>query len=107
MEYFIINNKNGDIGKVKSGSKVKILFTFKDDPLLGEIEKLVPSCGCTSTKIVNNNQIEAIFDVGNIPYHLNVNYQPFKKRIAIHYKNDGLSKKVLEEIFFHGKRIKK
>lgn len=107
MEYHILNNKNGDIGEVKVGSKVKILFTFEDDPLLGEIEKLVPSCGCTSTKIVNNNQIEAIFDVGNIPYHLETNYQPFKKRIAIHYKSDDPSKGISEEIFFHGKRIRK
>jgi len=107
MEYYIINNKNGDIGEVKEGIKVKILFNFTDDPLLGEIKEIKPSCGCTSTKVIDGNQIEAIFDVGKIPYHLNVDEQPFKKRIAIFYKTEDLSRGLSEEIFFQGLRIRK
>lgn len=91
-------NKNLNLGKVKEYSSINIHFELLESKNYENIESVRPCCGsCTTIKSIDSQGIKAVFDVGEIPAHLN-NVWEFNKCITIYYK-DGNS----EVLTFKGK----
>lgn len=69
-----------NIGKVKPGEKVQLVYTFEGD--VSMIEKVKPSCGCTAEVKINEElkQIEAV-------YTADKSEGPFRKGINVFLKD--------------------
>jgi hypothetical protein len=74
-----------DFGKQPEGTKVETKFTYTGER---EIEKVVPSCGCTTGKR-EGNTLSIIFNINRIPSHKrnDVDVFPTMRRIYVHFKD--------------------
>lgn len=91
-------NKNLNLGKVKEFSKIQLFFELENNENFKKIITAKPCCGsCTTIISLDSQGIKAVFDVGEIPAHLN-NVWEFNKCITVYYE-DGNA----EVLTFKGK----
>lgn len=103
MKEFKTNSKVADLGNVEENERYSITFTFESIPLSGNIQKVIPGCGCTSVTH-KEERVYAKYDTGKIPVHIrkSLDKQPFKKSIKV-ILTDGTE----EELYIKGNRIKR
>lgn len=81
-------SKKINLGVIKEYQKIKIHFKTLED-IKDNINYIRPCCGsCTTVQSVDSTGITVLFDVGEIPIHLN-NIWDIEKCVVVVYKDSS------------------